>query len=456
MLQFEMLPASVAGLLWSFRSCFTGPSFRTFCALMAGMIAQPGRRTVCGMLSAAGLGGVWHHSRAHWFFGRARWSSDAVGLVLVRLITGRLLDPAAPVLIAVDDTLFRRSGRHVHGAAWQHDGARKAKGPKKDRVSFGNCWVIAGLIVTLPFLSRPVCLPVLARLSMPGKGPTKQVIASAMVTAITAVCPDRTVHVVADAWYAGLDGAAGAATGITRQRGLPAGVSLTSRLRTNAALHEIAAPIPGAAGRPRRIGTRIGSPAHLAATITWTPAQVTRYGQSTAITIAEHVCLWYGVYRSRTIRVVLLRDTDITHGYNLALITTDLTSPTAAIIERYAARWSIEVAIEDAKQITGVGEARNRTPHAVQRTVPFGLITQSIVVIWYTQAGHHPDIVTERRTAAPWYRTKTQPAYHDMIVKLRRVLITARYRPLDLDRQPRQPTPQETLTIHQAWAEAAA
>jgi hypothetical protein len=51
---------------------------------------------------------------------------------------------------------------------------------------------------------------------------------------------------------------------------------------------------------------------------------------------------------------------------------------------------------------------------------------------------------------------KNPTAYHDMIIKLRRVLITARYQPLDLDRPPRQPTPQETLTVHQAWAEAAA
>jgi DDE superfamily endonuclease len=409
MLQVEMLPVTLAGLLWSFRSCFTGPSFRTFCALIAGMIAQPGRRTVCGMLSAAGLAGVWHHSRAHWFFAGARWSPDAVGLVLVRLITARLLEADAPVLIAVDDTLFRRSGRGVHGAAWQHDGARKGKGPKKDQVSFGNCWVIAGLIVTLPFLDRPVCLPVQARLSIPKKGPTKQVIASAMVTAITAACPGRTIHVVADAWYAGLDGASGAARGVTRERGLPDRVSLTSRLRSNAALHHIAAPIPGAAGRPRRIGARIGTPTHLAANTTWTPAQVRRYGRTTTVTIAEHLCLWYGVYRSRTVRVILLRDPDMTHGYGLALITTDLNTSAGVIIERYAARWSVEVAIEDAKQITGVGEARNRTPNAVQRTVPFGLTAQTLVVIWYTQTGHHPDIVTERRTAAPWYRTKTQP-----------------------------------------------
>jgi len=39
-----------------------------------------------------------------------------------------------------------------------------------------------------------------------------------------------------------------------------------------------------------------------------------------------------------------------------------------------------------------------------------------------------------------------------MIIKLRRVLITARFRAGTA----RQPTPEETLAIHAAWAEAAA
>jgi hypothetical protein len=60
--------------------------------------------------------------------------------------------------------------------------------------------------------------------------------------------------------------------------------------------------------------------------------------------------------------------------------------------------------------------------------VPFALIVQSLVVLWYTLHGHQPDTITERRNQAPWYRDKTQPSYLDMIVKLRRVLIAAGFR----------------------------
>src|ERR687890_2541645 len=127
MLQFETLPSSFAALLATLRPCFTAPSFRTFTALVAGLIAQPGRRTITGMLTGAGLARVVHHSRAHWFFSHARWSADQLGLAVAALVAARLIPAGAPLLIAVDDSLFRRSGRRVHGTAWCHDGA--AKGP---------------------------------------------------------------------------------------------------------------------------------------------------------------------------------------------------------------------------------------------------------------------------------------------------------------------------------------
>lgn len=137
---------------------------------------------------------------------------------------------------------------------------------------------------------------------------------------------------------------------------------------------------------------------------------------------------------------------------SLALVTTDQTTPVAGLVERYAGRWAIEVAFEDAKQATGVGEARNRTRTAVERTVPFGLYTQSMIVVWYHLAGHHPNLVRDRRDRAPWYTTKRHPSYLDMIAKLRRVLIAAQYQPEAAG----QPTPDEIRAMQLAWAQAAA
>ena len=132
------------------------------------------------------------------------------------------------------------------------------------------------------------------------------------------------------------------------------------------------------------------------------------------------------------------------------VVTTDLESSAEDLVARYAARWGIEQAFADARQIMGVGEARNRTRRAVERTVPFGLICFSVVTVWYALHGHAPDDVTSHRARARWYTTKTEPSYDDMAVKLRRVIIAARFR----SPCPEQATPQETQAVLAAWAAA--
>jgi hypothetical protein len=433
------LPASLMALLGAFQPLFAAPSFRTFCALSAGFLAQTGRHTVCGMLTGAGLSRAWRHDRAHRFFSHARWSSHDLGVALAKLIVALLVPDGEPVLVAVDDTLFQRTGPKVHAIGWFHDGS--AKGPHQ--VGLGNNWVIAAITVTLPFLSRPVALPALARLVHKDIKPapaSRLVLARQMAAALAAALPGRQIHVVADAAYAGKE-----------LRRLPATVTWTTRLRKDAALYELAPPRTGKRGRPRAKGKRLPSLAALADTASFAPVTVRRYGKTVTVQAAALTCLWHGVLGTRPVQVVLIRD-KATAGYDLAMATTDLAASPAAVIERYAARWPIEVAIEDAKQIFGAGEARNRLAAAVHRTLPFTLACQTIAMLWYATAGHHPGDVDDHRARAPWYRTKAEPSTADMIAKLRRVLIAAKYRPV----QPFRPTPAEIHAVRLAWEGSAA
>jgi SRSO17 transposase len=123
MLPGVTLPASLAVLLGALRPCFTAPSFRTFCGLTAGLAGQVRRRTVCGMLPGADLARAWPHDRAHYFFARARWQADELGLAVARLAVLLLVPSGEPLTVAVDDSVFRRSGRKVYGAGWQYDGS---------------------------------------------------------------------------------------------------------------------------------------------------------------------------------------------------------------------------------------------------------------------------------------------------------------------------------------------
>src|SRR5438034_10667429 len=123
------LPVSLTTLLMVFQPCFTVPTFRTFCGLASGFLAQTGRRSVCGMLTGAGLSRIWPHDRAHYFFSRARWNPDDLGIAVAKLVIGLLVPAGETVEVLIDDTLFRRRGKGVFAASWFHDGA--AQGPAK-------------------------------------------------------------------------------------------------------------------------------------------------------------------------------------------------------------------------------------------------------------------------------------------------------------------------------------
>jgi SRSO17 transposase len=94
MLPDPTVPASLLAVLEFMRGCFTAPSFRTFAALVTGLIAQTGRCTVTGMLSDTGLTRAWSHDRAHAFFSRAPWKPDLLGVCLSHLVV-RLCCPRA-------------------------------------------------------------------------------------------------------------------------------------------------------------------------------------------------------------------------------------------------------------------------------------------------------------------------------------------------------------------------
>ncbi|MDY6870279.1 MAG: transposase [Actinomycetota bacterium] len=136
----------------------------------------------------------------------------------------------------------------------------------------------------------------------------------------------------------------------------------------------------------------------------------------------------------------------------LAIFTTDTDSPAADIVARYAHRWPIETAIAAGKQLLGVGQARNRLQHAVERTVPFQFVVYSAVIVWYALHGHHPDDLATRRHDQPWYPHKDEPSSEDMLAKLRRTLVAARI----TDVAAAQPDPHKCRDYKLACAAAAA
>ena len=285
------IPASLMTLLAVLSPSFTAPSFRTFCGLACGFPAQPGKRTVCGMLAGAGLSRLWPHDRAHYFFARARWKPDDLGLAVARPVVSRLVPDGQAVEAVVDDTLFRRRGKKVWAASWFHDGS--APGPAK--TGYGNNWVVLAVIVRLPVLSRPVAVPVMAKLVIKGSNSRSRLwLARRMAEALARALPGRAVHVTADSAYAGAE-----------LKGLPPAVTWTTRLRKDAALHGLPRPGSPEEGPARVRGDRLPPLAKMAATAAFTQVTVTRYGKEATIRAAVITCLWYSVLGPRPVTVVL-------------------------------------------------------------------------------------------------------------------------------------------------------
>src|SRR5258707_10375724 len=98
----------------------------------------------------------------------------------------------SPVEVLIDDTLFRRRGKRVWAASGFHDGS--AQGPAK--TGYGNNWVVLAVRVRLPMVSRPVAVPVMAKLVIKGTTSASRLwLARRMVTRLSRELPGRLVHV---------------------------------------------------------------------------------------------------------------------------------------------------------------------------------------------------------------------------------------------------------------------
>lgn len=328
------VPSSLAGLLSLFEGCFTQPTLQTFSMLVVGMVGRVRDCTVTGMLQAAGLVGVWHHSRAHDFFARARWNPDEVGVALLDFLVTVFVKADGPLRFAVDDTLFGRSGRRVFGAHYLHDGAQPEGSGQRTR--WGNCWVVVVLVVELPCLSgRQVGLPILFRLFRPkdparpeldAVRPSQPELARVLIDMILKRFPARVVEVVCDGAYAS-----------KAWQGLPGRVSVTSRMRANAAVYALPAAErrPGQQGRTPLKGAKLHSLAKIAQNAVFTPVTITGPdGRERTAHIHEFTCLWYTPFHTRPVKVILIRNPGTIEGFDIALASTDADAPAAELISR--------------------------------------------------------------------------------------------------------------------------
>jgi hypothetical protein len=406
----SMIAPSLIPLVALFADCFTAPSFQTFQDVLAGWILCLGRHTVTGVLQASGAIGRKHHTSFHRFFRAAAWMTDQVGLCMARLAL-QLVPSGERVVLALDDTLGRHTGKHIRAASMHHDPLLSTR--TKAVFHWGHVWVVLAIVVRIPAWQRSFSLPVLVRLYRSEKLCIKEnrpfskktELAAALITLLSIDFPDREFVVVADSAF-------GNASVL---KPLPSNVHFVGRSRLDAAL--FSQPRQKRMGRPRVKGERVPSPAARArSSFGWTPLEVEVHGKRVTVQVKVFDALWYIVAGGRELRFLIVRGWP-GHDHADVLFSTDLSLTAVEMISTYCLRWSLEVTFHEAKVKLGFEDPQNRTERAVQRTAPMALWVYTLTVVWYVSAGQR--LRSARLPSFPWYR-KTTPAFSDMLAALRR------------------------------------
>ena len=389
----------------------TAPTFSNWTTLLAGWAFAP-RRTVTGMLLAAGVVGKKHHSAFHRLFAQARWSLDRLGLVVFGLVEPYLADDQ--IFLAIDDTLARKRGLKVFGVGMHHDPLLSTRNTAL--MNWGHSWVVLGVIVRFKhWPERAFCLPILFRLYLNKKSAqrdrrkyrTRPELALEMLRMVCGHRANRRFHVLADSAYGGQS--------VLGE--LPQNCDLTSRLLLNARLYD-APPQrkPGAPGRPRKRGALLPTPA---AMLAGRARRVTIdiYGRHDEVRLCDCQARVHST-PARPLRVVAVEPL-LGGRTRQAFYSTCSQADAEQVLSWYAMRWSLEVAFHDSKQSLGFEQPQGWTRRAVERTAPMAMLLYSLVVLWFAEEGHR----RYRAFKRPWYTTKVHASFADMLATLRRETI---------------------------------
>lgn len=401
------LVSSFVLMLQQLAPVMTTPTFSSFVTLLAGWVFAR-RRTVTGMIQAAGAVTRKHHSAYHRVFAAAQWSLDELGLAMLGLILPWVGE--GEVLVAIDDTLARKRGLKVFGAGMHHDPLISTR--KVALTNWGHSWVVLGVVVKFPFCPhRYFCLPILFRLYVSkqtvakqgGAYRTRPELAVEMLNVLSHAHPDRRFHAVADSAYGGQS-----VLGF-----LPTNGDLTSRLDLDARLYD-ALPVrkSGTNGRPRRRGTRLPTPRQM---LKQRGRRLTlnMYGRRDRCRVADGIGRVYAV-PDRPLRIVAVEPLSGGRGVQ-AFYSTRHDAGAEAVLRWYAMRWSIEEANQNSKGQLGFEEPQGWTRQAVERTAPTAMLLYGLILLWFAREGHQHYRAPHR----PWYLGKTHASFADMLATLR-------------------------------------
>ena len=351
------------------------------------------------------FGVVLGEAKYYTFMASVKLPWTRVWAVLWRAIPEPLTD--GRLLVVLDDSINPKTGTKVFACQRSFDHAAKTN---QSRFPWAQTIVTVGLLKVIH--GRWCCLPLafafylrkatlaLRCVRIRGRAltfETKFTQAVRLIAALAEVFRQAPVLVITDSWFGN--------NGLLKplRQSLGARAHLLSRLRANALLHDLPAPVPGRAGRPRKYGARLGSVKAMALA-QWPRAQtysLNLYGRVRDVVAAEQVAM-LKTLRCQVRVVWVFRRTQW-----IAPVTTDLTLTVAQIIEIYGARWKIEAGFREIKQEIGSAQTQTRNPDAVTNHLHFCMVATTITWIYGASLEQAP----ARRYAAA---RRTEYAFADL------------------------------------------
>jgi hypothetical protein len=388
--------------------------------LLVGAILARGRRTVTSWIRAAGLSG--EYRSCYTTLAAAGNRTDLAAAHLAHEVVKPLVADAARLTFALDDTPTERYGRHVQGAGVHHN---PAPGPAGGPFVYGHVWVVLGLLANHPAWGI-VALPLLARLYVRAKDlggiaprhrpPFRTKLELAVDLMRWAV---RWLGFLGKPLWVVADGAYAKAPFLKPMRALA--VTVVSRLRKDANLRTVPAVRSGKRGRPRIYGEqRIDLAKRAGQRRGWATGTFDLYGKPAIKRYKTFVATWRPA--GGAIRVVLV---DEPAGW-IAFFCTDTSATPTDVLTAIAARFSLEVAFRDLKDIVGAGQQQVRRVRASVGVFHVCLWTFTMAEVWAWDRAEGE--LVGHRAASPWDDGARRPSHADKRRAWRRELLNAEIR----------------------------
>lgn len=296
------------------------------------------------------------------------------------------LPPQAPLVVAMDDTLVRKQGAHIHGVRWRRDPLGP---PFQTNLVRGQRYLQFSAAWPTGQQGQTRMLPI-GFYHVPGAGKPARDADAAALAAHKELLKQRCLNTQTQAQMKRLRAAVpatrplvftgdGSYTNRDVLQGLPQGSCYIGRLRKDAVLHFLPPDkVEGTLGRPLRYGTQAPTPEALRqdAQVPWQQVEAFAAGKVHHMRVKTlEPLLWPKAGAGLQMRLVVIaplayrlrKGSKVLYRQPAYLLCTDMHLPLAEVVQHYLWRWGIEVNFREQKTLLGTGEAQVRTEGSNQQ-----------------------------------------------------------------------------------------